>query len=311
MSLHSEIESIINASGAEMGVAVHHLETDEHIHINADTSFPMCSVLKIPVLCEAFRQMNAGKFSLDDRWDVTLDVKNVGSGILTYLQDGLTPTVRDLLTLMIVISDNTATDMIMQRTGVEHINAFMHQLGLTDIHMASTIRGIFDAMYEDEDGSDPRRLFTALDRKKEALPIRREGQAFSSGPDNNVSTPRDMTRLLAMIFRGQVVDRTACNAMLTILLQQQLNARLPALLPYGVPFAHKTGTLPGIRNDAGIVYASDSDHIAVTVFSRWDAAAVEDDPVAAWEKMHTLDRTFGQIGHLLYDTYCDNSHNVA
>jgi beta-lactamase class A len=299
-SLRTQIESIIAASGAtSMGVSLHHLESGEEINMGADQSYPMCSVLKIPVLVEAFRQMAEGRFTLDDRWPLTTAEKNIGSGILTYLQDGLQPTVRDLLTLMIIISDNTATDMIMHRLGVERINQTMHELGLAHIHMALTIRGIFDDMLGP--AADPARLFVDLDKHKTPPPTRRDGRAFSDGPENNVSTPRDMTRLLTMIFRGEVVDRAACDAMLHILLQQQLNGRLPLFLPYGVPFAHKTGTLAGIRNDAGILYCNEHSHVAITVFARWDTAAVSDDKVAEWERISAIDGAFGRIGRAVYD----------
>lgn len=301
-TLRSQIEAIVAASGAtSMGVALHHIESGEEINLNADESFPMCSVLKIPVLVEAFRQMRQGKFTLEDRWELTSAEKNIGSGILTYLQDGLAPTVRDLLTLMIIISDNTATDMVMHRLGVDQIDRTMHDLGLADIHMALTIRGIFDEMLGD--ASDPARLFVDLDRHKTAPPVNRASRAFSSGPDNNVSTPRAMTRLLTMIYRGEIIDRAACDEMLYILLQQQLNARLPLFLPYGVPFAHKTGTLAGIRNDAGVLYCSEQSHVALTVFTRWDTEAVKDDKVAEWERISAVDAAFGHIGRAVYDHF--------
>lgn len=301
-TLTIQIKTIIESAGATiMGVSLHHIESGEEINLDADESFPMASVLKIPVLVEAFRQMREGAFTLDDRWELTTAEKNIGSGILTYLQDGLTPTVRDLLTLMLIISDNTATDMVMHRLGVAQINQTMHELGFADIHMALTIRGIFDDMLGG--AADPARLFVDLDKQKTAPPTRRDGRAFSSGPDNNVSTPRAMTRLLAKIFRGEIIDRAACDGMLHILLQQQLNARLPLFLPYGVPFAHKTGTLAGIRNDAGILYCHERSHVAITVFTRWNTEAVKDDKVAEWQRISAIDAAFGHIGRAVYLHY--------
>lgn len=301
-TLKSQIETIVAASGAtSMGIALHHIESSDEILLNADQPYPLCSVLKIPVLVEAFRQMSEGSFTLEDRWELTKAEKNIGSGVLTYLQDGLQPTVRDLLTLMIIISDNTATDMVINRLGVERIHQTMHDLGLTDLHMTMNIRGIFEDMLGD--AADPARLFVDLDKHRTASPTRRDGRAFSDGPDNNVSTARAMTRLLMMIFRGEILDRAACDGMLHILLQQQLNARLPLFLPYGVPFAHKTGTLAGIRNDAGILYCSDTSHVAITVFARWDTSAVKDNKVAEWERISAIDGAFGQIGRAVYDHY--------
>jgi len=301
-TLEAQIQSAINASGAEMGVSLLHIESGAEINLNADDSFPMASVLKIPVLCAAFRQMAGGAFTLDDRWELSYPLKNIGSGILTSMQDGVMPTVRDLLTLMIIISDNTATDMMMRRLGVAQIDALMQELGVGNIHMAFDIRGIFDDIFGHE-VADPQRYFGNWTKKREAPPANRDGYAYRGGPNNNAATPRDMTRLCAMIYRGEVVNRAACDGMLHILLQQQLNQRLPRFLPYGIPFAHKTGTLSGIRNDAGVLYATDNDHIAITVFSRWDVNAIGEDKVAEWAHTDAIDSAFGHIGKLVYTHY--------
>ena len=94
-TLKAQIEAIITTSGATaMGVAIKHLESGEEIYLNADQPVPLCSVFKIPVMAEAFHQIDAGRFTLDDRWELTLAEKNLPSGILVFLQDGLLPTVR-------------------------------------------------------------------------------------------------------------------------------------------------------------------------------------------------------------------------
>ncbi|MCB0106221.1 MAG: serine hydrolase [Caldilineaceae bacterium] len=301
-TLKEQIQSIINASGAQMGVSLIHIESGEEIHINADESYPMASVLKIPVLCEAFHQMAAGAFTLDDRWSLTYPLKNIGSGVLTYLDEGLNPTVRDLLTLMIIISDNTATDMVMRRLGVKKVDAFMKELGVGEIHLAFDIRGIFDDMYGHE-AADPKTFIGDIHHQRTAPAMNRDGVALKGGPTNNTATARDMTRLCTMIYRGDIAGPAHRDAMLHILLQQTLNQRLPRFLPYGIPFAHKTGTLSGIRNDAGILYANEENHIAITVFSRWDAEAVSGDKKAEWARMEAIDGAFGEIGLAVWEHY--------
>ncbi len=298
MSLETDIRSIIQDSGAEMAVSALHLETGQRTDVDADRVFPMCSVLKIPVLVEAFRHIEEGRFTLDDRWQLTTAEKNLPSGILVFFDDGLEPTVKDLLTLMIIISDNTATDMVIHRLGQGSVTSTMHNMGLTDIHVPLTIREMFDDLLP---SSDPTQDMLAL----AAGPRNRDGICYSLGPDNDVGTPAALTELLARIWRGEAVSRTACDAMLEILLKQQLNDRLPRYLPPGTPCAHKTGTLPGIRNDSGIIYASENAHVAVTVFSRWDDERVSDDPIASSEQPIAIDAAFGRIGRLLYDTFGD------
>ena len=299
MSLESDIRNITANSGAEMAVSALHLETGRRIDVDAERVYPLCSVLKIPVLVEAFRQIEEGLFTLDDRWQLTTAEKTLPSGILVFFDDGLAPTVKDLLTLMIIISDNTATDMVMHRLGKNAVTRTMHDLGLTDIHVPLTIREIFDDLLP---SSDPTQDMLELAKG----PRNRTGISYSLGPDNDTGTPAALTELLALIWRGETVSRAACAAMLEILLKQQLNNRLPRYLPPGTPCAHKTGTLPGIRNDSGIIYAGEHSHVAVTVFSRWDDEAVSDDPIARSEQPIAIDAAFGRIGRLLYDTFSES-----
>lgn len=296
MSLEAEIRSIIAESGAEMGVCVRHLESGAEIAIDADRSFPLASVFKIPVLVEAFRQLHAGRFRMEERWEVTTAEKNLPSGVLVFCADGLKPTARDLITLMIIISDNTATDMVMHRLGVENVTKTMHGLGLTDIHVPLTVRGIFTDLYA---SADPSQDLLTLAKQ----PSRRDGVAYGSSPQNNVGTPRALTDLLGMIWRGEIVSRAACNGMLEILLKQQLNERLPRFLPPGIPFAHKTGTLGCIRNDSGILYANGNSHVAITAFCRWDDQTVAHDPAAKWDRIVAIDSAFGKVGRAVYEQY--------
>lgn len=296
MSLATEIGGVIEASGAQMALSALHIESGQRVDVEAERVFPLCSVLKIPVLVEAFRQIEEGRFALDDRWTLTTAEKNLPSGVLVFFDDGLAPTVRDLLTLMIIISDNTATDMVLHRLGRGSVTRAMHGLGLTDIHVPLTIREMFDDLLP---SSDPSQDMLAL----ATAPRNRDGLCYSLGADNDVGTPAALTELLARIWAGEAVSRAASDAMLAILLKQQLNDRLPRYLPPGTRCAHKTGTLPGIRNDSGIIYAGPDAHVAVTVFSSWEDDAVSGDPEASSEKATAIDSAFGRIGRLLYDAF--------
>lgn len=300
-ALQARIEQEIAASGAQIGVAIRHIESGATLMIDADQPVPLASVVKIPVLVEAFRQLRAGRFHLDDRWTLRHEFKALGSGILTQFDDGLTPTVRDLLTLMIIISDNTATDILFDRLGIDAINAHMHELGLAHTHVAQTLTAIFKDMLPSPDPDQDRH---ALARWEAEHGVRRDGFAYSLGPDNNVSTPRDMTRLVELIFKAEILDREACDAMLDIMLKQQLNDRLPRFLPPGTRIAHKTGTFSGVRNDCGIIYASENSHVAITTLSTWDHDAVRGDRVAAWRRGVEIDTALGMIGLAAYEAFC-------
>lgn len=304
MSLEQQIRDILQAADAQGGVAVNHLERGDEILIDADSLYPLCSVLKIPVLVEAFRQIEAGKFTLTDRWELTTAEKNLPSGVLVFFDDGLMPTVKDLLTLMIIISDNTATDMVMHRVGVPSINQTLRDFGLHHTHVPLTIRQIFESMLPSADPTQDLYALAARQQADEETGAEpKDPVAFRSTPENDTGTARDMNKLLTLIYNGEIVSRTACDGMLEILLKQQLNDRLPRYLPSGTRVAHKTGTLGGYRNDAGIIYVDDANHVAITVFTKWDMAAVRKDPVALRRRMSEVDSAIGQVARLVYDHY--------
>jgi beta-lactamase class A len=300
MKLQEQIERVIEASGAQFGVALRHLESGEELMLEADSYYVLASTFKVPVLVEAFFQIQAGSLSLDERLPLRTADKNLPSGVLTFFEDGLMPSARDLLTLMIIISDNTATDMMMKRLGKDNINDRLRALGLDHIHVPLTVREIFDSMLPN---SNP-----TQDLHQQAVEAHRAGPrhdslAYQLGPANNVGTPREMTRLIGLIFTGDTPDRAGSDGALGILLQQQLNDRLPRFLPAGTRVAHKTGTLSGVRNDTGILYARDDSHVALTVFTRWDDQPVWDDPRAAWRRTVEVDSAIGEVGRLAYDAY--------
>ncbi len=131
----------------------------------------------------------------------------------------------------------------------------------------------------------------------------RDGAAFSIGPDNNVSTALAMTKLVVMLFQGQIVDGDLKDELIGILLKQQFNDRLPRFLPHSVQFAHKTGTIGGVRNDSGVMRISDDNHVAVTLFTWWDDRAVWKQPEAERQRIFEVETAMGKIGRLVFAHY--------
>jgi beta-lactamase class A len=300
LKLKEQITQVIEGSSAQFGVALRHLESGEELMFDADSYYALASVFKVPVLVEAFFQIREGRLSLDERMPLHTADKNLPSGVLTFFEDGLTPSVRDLLTLMIIISDNTATDMIMKRLGKENITARLRALELEHVHVPLTVREIFDSLLPN---ADPTQDLHALELEAHRAGPRKDSLAYRLTPENNVGTPRELTRLMCLIYGGGLPDRAAGDGALGIMLQQQLNERLPRFLPPGTRVAHKTGTLSGVRNDSGILYVRDDSHVALTVFTQWDDRAVWDDPRAAWRQVVAIDTAIGEIGRLTYDAY--------
>ena len=232
----------------EISVYGKDLTTDEKWAYQADAPLVAASVIKLPILVEAFRQARDGLISMDESVPIRPEQKMPSCGALTYLHDGLTVTLRDLCVLMIILSDNTATNILIERLGIEAVNATMRKLGLEK----STLR---------------RLLFDA--------------EAAGRGLENTV-TAEEMGQLLEMLYTGECVSPAADAEMLSILRDQRLNGKMPFFLD-DLEIAHKTGEDEGITHDVGIVYADHplilcftSNHTDVPVFERFIQDAARD-----------------------------------
>jgi beta-lactamase class A len=268
--------------------------------LNGDQPGLLASVVKLFVLVEAFTQIETGCIRLEDRWCLPRQLKQVGSGILTELDDNLPLTVRDLLTLMLIISDNTATDILFERLGVEKINAHIHSLGFTNSYIVNTMRQHFDKMLP---SADPVQDRQELARWEAANPMQSQPEAYSVDETNNTSTPWDLVRLLEMIYKEEIHTPASCQSMLKLLLKQQLNDRLPRFLPAGTKVAHKTGTYRGVRNDAGIIYAGDHSHIAIAILASWDQDSVRANRIEEVNCAFQIDCAMAKIGLVAYEAY--------
>jgi beta-lactamase class A len=284
----------------ELGVAVHHIESGEETLINGDTVFPTASVFKVPVMVEVFKQARAGRFDLDDRLELKTRYKTLTTGVLLHLQDGLQPTIRDLVMLMTIVSDNTATTMLMELVGPENVTTTMHDLELPSIRVNMTVHEMFLHVFGVPDRID----ITLEELRERACKVQMDysSRTFSRGTDNAVSSAADMTRLMTTIFKGKIVDRTACDEILTILSHQQYNTRVPRYLPWYTVY-HKTGTMRGLRNDSGIIYCNENSHAAFTIFS-FDATEISlSNPRLAAQRSLLVEEMMGEMGLAIYEHY--------
>ena len=216
-----------------------HLKTGEVFEINSQMMYPAASVIKIPIMVEAFRQSVAGAVFMDSLYTVHESRVAGGSGILKELHAGIAVSLRDLVKLMIVLSDNTATNFVIDLVGMQAINSNIRQLGLTA---------------------------TVLKRKL-------MGGPFYARPDysleiDNTLSAEDIGRLLVKLVSGQAVNAAADNEMLDLLLRQQVNDRIPLLLPSAARVAHKTGEFQTTRHDAGVVYGSEGTRYVLVMLTK-------------------------------------------
>ncbi len=305
MSLESKLQAVIDETDFEAGIAITQVETGEQVEINGSRLYPMASVFKIPVLAVAGQQLAAGKYALEDRVPLKDEYKSPGSGILPFFEAGVQPTRRDLLTLMIIISDNTATDMNCELLGgMQVIEDAMKALGLPDISLKMDCKNLIAQLFPPEIRELPVEEIEAWEADHE---LERDGVVFKRDASNNVSTPVAMTKLVTMLYKGEIVQGDVQEAMMGILYKQQLNQRLPRFLPPNTPFAHKTGTIAGFVNDSGIMTIAEDNHVAVTAFTIWDDAPLRHKPEQRWQRVFEVESAIGKFGKIVYDHYSGNS----
>ena len=244
--LEANIQRVTQSINANWGIYIKCLETGEEIALNADQQMETMSVIKIPLMAEAFRQIGEGKFALSDRVTLTDAAKRAGTGIIRSLDAGVQLTVKDLLTLMIIVSDNTATDLIYERVGgPPAVNRLMDSWGLHSI-----------------------RANTNADAWFKALRAAGSAEKFYVAGEHpfGLSSPRDLGKLLEKMEKGEAVSKAASDQMLQILRGQVYSSRLPRYVT-GFRIPHKTGDfLPYVGNDVGIL-ESPNRRVVMSVFT--------------------------------------------
>ena len=233
--LQASIERTTRSLNATWGIYVKSLESGEEIAIDADRQMETMSTIKIPLMIEAFEQIKAGKFKLTDKYTFAAADSQPGTGTIQRLDPGAVMTVKDLITMMIIVSDNTATEVLYRMVGgPDAVNARMQAIGLRNT------RGM----------NVPSKWFPQLRAAATTEQFYRDGK-YPFG----LSTPREMGRLLEMMERGTLVDKPSSELMLRIMRGQLYRTRIPRYLT-GYTIPHKTGDfLPYVGDDVGMLEA--------------------------------------------------------
>ncbi|HEY3288036.1 MAG TPA: serine hydrolase [Gemmatimonadaceae bacterium] len=224
-ALHRTLESIADAHRGVVGYSVTNLETGEHLERRGDETFPTASLIKVPVLVTLFDLAEKQQLSLDDPVVLTEIDKVGGAGELQFLRTPLTVRLWDVAWLMSTLSDNTGTNLVLDRIKIRRVWQKMESLGLphTKVHSGSMTR------------------------------------IASVAPDSSakyglgVTTPNEMAQLFALMAQGKAVSPSADSTMLWILRHNQDNSKL-ARFNYNVRLAHKTGDVDQARTDCGVFY---------------------------------------------------------
>lgn len=230
--LSAAIEAQIRKSGAEVGIAFRTLDGHTAYSFHEEETFHAASTMKIPVMIELFHQVQQGMLKLDEPLLVKNEFHSLADGSVytldpaddsetdLYKVAGQTRTLLQLLELMITVSSNLATNLLIEKLGVENIRATVHSLHADGM---SVLRGVED------------------------------NKAFQKGM-NNTTTAHGLQQLLEAIARGEAVDQDSSGQMIEILERQKFNEGIPAGLPAGTRVAHKTGEITKIHHDAAIVF---------------------------------------------------------
>jgi N-acetylated-alpha-linked acidic dipeptidase len=270
--LQDQIEHIRSQFPGEMSVYMKNLASGDEIAIDSDKVFETFSVIKLAIAAELLHQVEAGRLSLSDRIPLAASDERLPSGVLSALDPGVSPTVKDLLTLMIIISDNEATDLLADKVGRESITAYMHSLGLTstsikysDLDWDRKWLSALDPSYSHASGD--RTVRFPFDRYSETQVQQAFGHTiYDADIFFGHSTTGDIGQLLEMIVRHKLISKTASELILSIMEKQQVNDRFPRYLK-DLRIAHKTGDgQPFIANDAGILWVN-GEPVVLVVFT--------------------------------------------
>lgn len=299
LALEAEIARLAEIAGGTVGVAAVHLETGRSAFHNGGAPFPMASSYKVPIAVELLTRVDSGVVSLDSMIALTPGDLHPGSGTLTELFDdpGVILSLRNLLELMLLISDNSATDIVLRAAGgPAAVTARMRALGLPDIRVdRPTVRLIGDWIGVTNLPGDDVAVtrFRELSRAVSDEQRKTAAAAFDKDP-RDTSTPEAMARLLALIHGGRALSPASSELLLDIMQRSTTGAgRIKGMLPPDTRVSHKTGTIGGTTNDVGIILLpGNAGHVATVVFVKESTRPVE-----------ARERAIAQISRAIYDYF--------
>ena len=268
MKLEKSILDIDRGLDGVMGVAIVDL-TDGHKYLlHANDVYPQASSIKICVLAELYRQAQQGKLKLTDLYTVNAADLVEDSDIMGGLTPGVTQiTLRDLATMMVAVSDNSATNVLIDRVGMDNVNAFLKAQGLRD---------------------------TRLRRKMMDLKAAAEGR-------ENVSTPNEMLNLLQAIYRDEILSKEMTADFFKVLSTHK-DSWIPRNLPDDLRIADKPGALEGVRNDSGVIFVDKRPYVLCVMTTylhreRDGEEAISNISLAAWRMFDRLARAseYGRV----------------
>ncbi|WP_266202674.1 serine hydrolase [Pontibacter kalidii] len=265
-----QLKDIVSRSPAVTGLVAVDLTSGDTFSFNPDVVFPQASAIKIPILMNVYQQAHEGRFSLSDIKKVSPADVVGGTGILKDLKTIPSTSIYDLGVLMITLSDNTATNSLIDLVSMKEVNAMLRSLGA-----------------------------------KQTLVQRKMINAAASGRgEENLSTPADAARILQLFYKGEFIDKATSEEIMSILKRtDRQTSRLAAGLPEAVPIAFKPGVLNGVSTEWALVLLPERPY-AVAVMESYKVKGQSEDTVEQLSEV--LYRYFWRMGNATrYGTYVD------
>jgi beta-lactamase class A len=271
--LEREVARLSKVAGGIVGACAIHLETGRRISLNGGERFPMASSYKVPIAVQLLTRVDKGEIKLDEMIEIKPSDLHPGSGTLTSLfnKPGVALSVRNLLELMLLISDNSATDVVLRLAGgPEAVTARLRAIGIEGINVdRPTARLIADWVgieLPPEDKWSPT-MFDTLRATVKPEARAAAGRKFDADP-RDTSTPNAMADLLVRIHRKDLLKPASAELLVDIMRRCRTGeTRLKGILPEGTEVAHKTGTIGATTNDVGIITLPDgAGYVAIAVF---------------------------------------------
>lgn len=281
----------------KLGLGYKNFTTGEEHYVCGDERFPAASAFKVPVLIELFAQVEAGKISLTDMYTMKAEDVSPGSGVLSSMQPGLTLSVLDYATLMMMVSDNTGTDITYRMLGRENIRARIDAMGLENTRSDLTCKELILGLYKNIPLDLPRDEYKKLFEQGE--PERDDTLYTNMDVPNDISSPKDTIKMYSLIYNKEILTPKSCQHMMDIMAACHTNSRIPYHLPFKGPneatVMHKTGTLKNVAVDAGIVKTASQTYAVAFFYNGYNATPEEQ------ETPHFKDYLLADLSKEIFD----------
>ncbi len=295
-TLEGFIHDQLNTMQAKTSIFARHPATGREIAIRADVPMNTLSVIKIPVMILAFRDAEAGRLRIDERYTITPEDLRRGSGLLQTFNPGLSPTYRDLVEQMIITSDNTATDVLIRTVGLARVNDMLREFGFRETRLLRTTGDLFKEVWIRTDAKNS--AMTDHEVYTRGFPNDPQSAARSFALEGDSTrwlgrtTAREMATMLEGLIESRYASRASSDAMIGMLRRQFSSSRLPQRISFRASVAHKTGDWPPYAgNDVGIIYYPGGPSI-ISVFTNQNRGNFFD-----------LEAALGRIAERVIDTW--------